>query len=487
LIFSRGSCPKHRKKFAGGLYFNVLSGKGYVKAPCSRFVETWRLPTYTTRTVPASSVHGPVAAKGGLLSSLFSRGRDRGDRGDVVMVSTSPYTGTATGESGFEDCGCDTGELEEGYSGWRLVSVAPVSGDANVYRFQRCDGGAGEPAPDDGADDTLLAWHVSLKLLSGDDAHTGAVVGTSVASPTAAAAAVHTAAPPAPPSSSSSAPAVSAATDSSSGGVGPGTGAGAGAGGAAAATAAPTAPPAAPPAVAPTAGSGGAVAHTSTATAAVSSTGARAVSRDYTPVSGVSEWRRGVLDLLIKVYPDGELTSRLPPMQLGTVVHVSGPEPTITPASLSMVPDRPASGEPLSVAMVVGGTGIAPALQLLRRALGAGSQFPVGSRFWLLDSNHREEDILLRADIDAAAATHPQQLRVAYTLTRGAPPDWRGFTGRVDASMRAWLFSGAAEGDVIPPQRWLVLCGPQGMLTEVSRDVVADGIVPADRVIALEA
>ena len=38
-------CPKHRKKFSGGLYFNVITGQAYVKAPCEKFKPSWRYVT----------------------------------------------------------------------------------------------------------------------------------------------------------------------------------------------------------------------------------------------------------------------------------------------------------------------------------------------------------------------------------------------------------------------------------------------------------
>jgi cytochrome-b5 reductase len=182
-----------------------------------------------------------------------------------------------------------------------------VSHDTSVYRFECC----GEPAA---IDDTVLAWHVELRLVRRD-------------------------------------------------------GGGATGDGAAGAPAAPEVPDA----------------------------DDAAVVRDYTPISDAAAWRSGAVELLIKRYPTGRLTSLLPSLAVGTTVQISSPSPTITAESLGVAHEQPT---PLAVGIVVGGTGITPALQLLRRALGAGSQFAPGSRFWLLYSNRTEADILLRESID---------------------------------------------------------------------------------------
>ncbi len=96
-----------------------------------------------------------------------------------------------------------------------------------------------------------------------------------------------------------------------------------------------------------------------------------------------------------------------------------------------------APGASNSLALVVGGTGITPAIQLVRALLhvprvGLGeageraappvaragpAALPEGEgppplQIWLLYSNRFEEDILLREEVDALAAAFPQQLHV---------------------------------------------------------------------------
>ena len=49
------------------------------------------------------------------------------------------------------------------------------------------------------------------------------------------------------------------------------------------------------------------------------------VDRDYTPLSSLSEWAGGAMAILIKIYADGKLTSRLAAMDVGALVEFAAP------------------------------------------------------------------------------------------------------------------------------------------------------------------
>jgi len=52
--------------------------------------------------------------------------------------------------------------------------------------------------------------------------------------------------------------------------------------------------------------------------------------RDYTPVSSLEAYRAGQLELLVKIYPTGRLTSTLfANLAVGSKLGVSAPEPTL--------------------------------------------------------------------------------------------------------------------------------------------------------------
>ena len=87
------------------------------------------------------------------------------------------------------------------------------------------------------------------------------------------------------------------------------------------------------------------------------------VLRDYTPVSDLGAHSRGELDLLIKVYPDGVMTQYLAALPDGAAVLVSEPEKTLS------FPCGPGARGGTDVALVVGGTGITPAMQLIKVGL----------------------------------------------------------------------------------------------------------------------
>eukprot|EP00762_Andalucia_godoyi_P002494 ANDGO_02709.mRNA.1 NADH-cytochrome b5 reductase 2 len=42
-------CPKHRKKFSGGLCFRLSDGASYVAAPCELYRDTYAIPTFSVR------------------------------------------------------------------------------------------------------------------------------------------------------------------------------------------------------------------------------------------------------------------------------------------------------------------------------------------------------------------------------------------------------------------------------------------------------
>ena len=133
-------CPKHRKKFAGGLYFNALTGKSYVKGPAEKYKSEWRLATYETRVI-----------------------------GDMVYVSpiAKPVSDEATAAAPA------AASKSSQYFPWRLVGVDTASADSAVYRFERV-GAVTDLEREMCERLTLSCWHVSLRLPVAPDAYTAA-------------------------------------------------------------------------------------------------------------------------------------------------------------------------------------------------------------------------------------------------------------------------------------------------------------------------
>ncbi len=168
-----------------------------------------------------------------------------------------------------------------------------------------------------------------------------------------------------------------------------------------------------------------------------------AVRRAYTPVS----IGPGAFDLLVKVYPHGLISGYLAGLKVGDCVAVQGPKGRF-------VYER---GRYREMALVAGGTGITPMLQVIKKVL---SDPEDRTRLSLVYANVTEEDILLRGELDAYVACD-DRLRVSYVLNN-PPEGWTGKTGFVTEEVLR---------DCIPPpadDMFTLICGPPPMVKSVS-------------------
>ena len=250
-----------------------------------------------------------------------------------------------------------------------------------------------------------------------------------------------------------------------------------------------------------------------------------AVERDYTPVSLLDEWAPrshsasgdhiSHVSLLIKHYRAGALTSRLWEMAVGDVVWISTGSTTLTTPGMEpesvvemppMFPTR-ASVSGAAIALVAGGTGVTPMIQLARWALGhstAAALIPVSessilqlpAAVYMLLSFHTPADVLAADKLNelaiteaATAARHGRasRLHVLVTYTRSATSStllespglgpWAAITrGRISSAMLASFL----PQDVAR----VVVSGPQGMLDVVAQVMEAEG--RGDHVVELE-
>jgi ferredoxin-NADP reductase len=109
-------------------------------------------------------------------------------------------------------------------------------------------------------------------------------------------------------------------------------------------------------------------------------------------------------------------------------------------------------------------------MSMLRLRQEVGSTIPAT----LLMSSRDETDIIYKDELDSLAAD--PTLRVIHTLTRGHPPDWTGYTRRVDADMLEEVAGTPA------PSGLAYVCGPTGLVEAVASDLVTLGYTP-DRVL----
>jgi len=197
------------------------------------------------------------------------------------------------------------------------------------------------------------------------------------------------------------------------------------------------------------------------------------ITRPYTPVSSDNDL--GFFELVIKIYETGILTKRLDKLKVGDVIEAKGPEGRITytaPGTIEL--ERPLKAEqdrlkvesPLGVikfkkvALIAGGTGITPILQVVRQILRDDND---DTDCYLIFANRSIDDILLREELEELAEKF-KKFHVYFTLDK-APEDqeWNGGVGFVTQKL--------VQEHLPPPDEDLLLleCGPPVMMTFLNK------------------
>jgi cytochrome-b5 reductase len=140
--------------------------------------------------------------------------------------------------------------------------------------------------------------------------------------------------------------------------------------------------------------------------------------RSYTPTS--SDADLGHFNLLVKSYPTGNISKYLANLKIGQSIRARGPKGQFvyTPNMVR------------AFAMIAGGTGITPMLQIVRAITENPEDKTVID---LIFANVNKEDILLKEDLDELAEKH-SNFRVHYVLNN-PPEGWKGGVGFVSADM----------------------------------------------------
>lgn len=181
------------------------------------------------------------------------------------------------------------------------------------------------------------------------------------------------------------------------------------------------------------------------------------VTRAYSIASAPTQ--RDSFDLCIKLFPDGILSRFMfDHVEPGFKFNVKGPFG-------KFVWNEDMGGK---LALIGAGTGIAPLQCMIRYARDKGLDTDIG----LLFSNKKADEIIYREELDTLARTMPR-LRVAYTVTRGAPEGWTGYARRIDRDMIASVFPDVAE-------RVCYLCGAPEMVNASIEHLKALGVPEAN-------
>lgn len=176
--------------------------------------------------------------------------------------------------------------------------------------------------------------------------------------------------------------------------------------------------------------------------------------RDYSVASPPE--RAGVLEFGVELFPDGEVSPYLHQMPVGEKVELLGPIGGHFNWDISM---------PGPLVLIGGGSGLVPLMSMIRHHLHhLGAE---GSReVYLLVSARTRGHILYWDELQAARERDPD-FNPTFTLTREAPADWDGSTGRIDMMMLEDLYA-HLKGKM----PMIYVCGPTPFVEAVAGDLV---------------
>ena len=183
------------------------------------------------------------------------------------------------------------------------------------------------------------------------------------------------------------------------------------------------------------------------------------VRKPYSIASSPSEAARtGELEFLIQVVEGESPGAHLPRLEAGRMLDLEGPGGTF------LLPD---GLHPHAAAFIGGGTGIAPLRAMLHELLDRDH----GARLAVLQSARTPGELCYAAELRELAADG--RIALIETVTRTAPPSWKGRRGRVTAAELDELVDG--------PGTWCFVCGPDSLVEGVPLLLAKVG-VPASQI-----
>ncbi|KAF2446256.1 hypothetical protein P171DRAFT_430446 [Karstenula rhodostoma CBS 690.94] len=180
----------------------------------------------------------------------------------------------------------------------------------------------------------------------------------------------------------------------------------------------------------------------------------KTVTRSYTPTSNNID--TGVLELVIKTYPDGALTGKyFANLKVGDEVLFRGPKGAM----------KYTTGHCKNIGMIAGGTGITPMYALIRSICEDPRDTTSIS---LVYANRTEDDILLRSELETFARRYPKNFKVWFMLD-SPPAGWTGGSGFVTRDVME------EKLPAVGPDTKVMLCGPPGMIGAAKKGLVELG------------
>ncbi|KAJ4179889.1 NADH-cytochrome b5 reductase [Fusarium falciforme] len=174
--------------------------------------------------------------------------------------------------------------------------------------------------------------------------------------------------------------------------------------------------------------------------------------RPYTPTS--DEGEKGFIDLVVKKYPNGPMSTHIHNLVPGQRLDIKGPLPKY----------QWEENKHTHIALIAGGTGITPMYQLTRAIFNNPND---KTKVTLVFGNVTEEDILLKKQFDELENTYPQRFRAFYVLDN-PPKEWVGNKGYISKELLKTVLPEPKEENIK-----LFVCGPPGLMKAISGNKVS--------------
>jgi cytochrome-b5 reductase len=167
--------------------------------------------------------------------------------------------------------------------------------------------------------------------------------------------------------------------------------------------------------------------------------------RPYTPIDTE---KLGELTLLVKSYPQGNLSRHIDGLKPNDTLLLKGPV-----RKLDYSPNMKKH-----IALVAGGSGITPCLQILEKLLGNPQDH---TKVTLLFANRSPEDVLLKERFDSYKQQFKDRFNLIYFVDNG-PKNWKGEVGYINKE-KLKQYLPPPSNDVL-----VYVCGPPKMYETIS-------------------
>eukprot|EP00900_Chrysochromulina_parva_P024232 jgi/Chrpa1/6442/Chrysochromulina_OHIO_Genome00013814-RA len=200
--------------------------------------------------------------------------------------------------------------------------------------------------------------------------------------------------------------------------------------------------------------------------------------RPYSPIS-IDRNAKGFFELLVRKYPQGQFSSQLARMEPGDQATFFGPVASRFEYRRGATPQ---------IGLVAAGTGITPMWQVIQAALADSTDT---TRLSLVYASKSPSSILLKGELDRAAAEHPDRLRICFLVSQPDPApsggtrmvEWEALPagvqlGRIDEHvLRAHLPAApdSARTERLEDACHVLVCGPDSMIRDLCGPRARDG------------